>query len=97
MKLAVFTKNRTNPAYAAARLGADRAATRLGARSMPAGVSEKLNADPLRTLSSREAAEEFKKLGIGMIGNSPAEAAKFIASETEKWERVVKAAKMQVD
>ncbi len=34
MKLAVFTKNRTNPAYAAARLGADRAAARLGARTV---------------------------------------------------------------
>lgn len=31
MKLAVFTKNRSNPAYAAARLGAERAAARLGA------------------------------------------------------------------
>jgi len=31
MKLAIFTKNRSNPAYAAARLGADRAALRLGA------------------------------------------------------------------
>ncbi|RYY64458.1 MAG: sugar ABC transporter substrate-binding protein, partial [Comamonadaceae bacterium] len=31
MRLAVFTKNRTNPAYAAARLGADRAAAALGA------------------------------------------------------------------
>ena len=30
--IAVFTKNRTNPAYAAARLGAQRTATRLGAR-----------------------------------------------------------------
>ena len=30
-RIAVFTKNRTNPAYEAARLGADRAATRLGA------------------------------------------------------------------
>jgi len=30
--LAVFTKNRLNPAYAAARLGADRVAARLGAR-----------------------------------------------------------------
>jgi len=29
--IAVFTKNRTNPAYEAARLGADRAAARLGA------------------------------------------------------------------
>lgn len=31
MKLAVFTKNRSNPAYAAARLGAERAAARFGA------------------------------------------------------------------
>lgn len=34
MKLAVFTKNRTNPAYDAARLGADRAARRLGAETL---------------------------------------------------------------
>ena len=32
--IAVFTKNRSNPAYAAARLGADRSARRLGARTM---------------------------------------------------------------
>lgn len=31
MNIAVFTKNRSNPAYAAARLGADRAAHRFGA------------------------------------------------------------------
>jgi ribose transport system substrate-binding protein len=31
--IAVFTKNRTNPAYAAARLGADRVAARMGART----------------------------------------------------------------
>jgi len=32
MKIAVFTKNRLNPAYGAARLGAERAAARLGAQ-----------------------------------------------------------------
>ncbi len=32
--IAVFTKNRTNPAYEAARLGADRAAARNGARTL---------------------------------------------------------------
>ncbi len=32
--IAVFTKNRTNPAYAAARLGADRTAARMGARAV---------------------------------------------------------------
>src|SRR5829696_4633820 len=30
-RLAIFTKNRSNPAYAAARLGAERTAKRLGA------------------------------------------------------------------
>lgn len=34
MKIAVFTKNRTNPAYEAARLGADRAAKLLGAQTL---------------------------------------------------------------
>jgi ribose transport system substrate-binding protein len=34
MRIAVFTKNKTNPAYAAARLGADRAAERLGAETV---------------------------------------------------------------
>lgn len=33
MKIAVFTKNRNNPAYQAARLGADRTAARLGAHA----------------------------------------------------------------
>lgn len=33
MKIAVFTKNRSNPAYDAARLGADRVAARLGAQT----------------------------------------------------------------
>jgi ribose transport system substrate-binding protein len=34
MRIAVFTKNLTNPAYEAARLGADRAAAALGAETM---------------------------------------------------------------
>jgi ribose transport system substrate-binding protein len=34
MNIAIFTKNRSNPAYAAARLGADRAAERLGAHTV---------------------------------------------------------------
>jgi ribose transport system substrate-binding protein len=34
MKIGIFTKNRTNPAYVAARLGADRAAGRLGAETL---------------------------------------------------------------
>ena len=47
-RIAVFTKNLTNPAYEAARLGADRVATRLGATTIhyvprqPDSVSEQI-------------------------------------------------------
>ena len=47
-RIAVFTKNLTNPAYEAARLGADRVATRLGATTIhyvprqPDNVSEQI-------------------------------------------------------
>jgi ribose transport system substrate-binding protein len=47
-RIAVFTKNRTNPAYEAARLGADRAANALGATAIhyvpeqPDNVSEQI-------------------------------------------------------
>jgi tripartite-type tricarboxylate transporter receptor subunit TctC len=66
-------------------------------RGVPSAIIEKLNADLRRALSTKEAAEDFRKLGIGMVANSPAEAAKFIAAETEKWDKVIKAAGMQVD
>ena len=33
-RIAIFTKNRTNPAYDAARLGADRMAARFGANTV---------------------------------------------------------------
>ena len=34
LRIAIFTKNRTNPAYEAARIGADRTAKRLGASTI---------------------------------------------------------------
>jgi tripartite-type tricarboxylate transporter receptor subunit TctC len=66
-------------------------------RGVPSSIVEKLNADLRRALSTTEAAEEFRKLGIGMVANSAADAAKFIAAETEKWDKVIKAAGMRVD
>ena len=48
-------------------------------------------------LPSNEAAEESRKPGIGGVANTPAEAAKFIAPETRKWNKVIKAAGMQIN
>lgn len=66
-------------------------------RSVPAAVIEKLGSDLRQVLSTKEAEVEFKKLGIGKVADTPADAAKFIASETVKWDKVIKAAGMQID
>jgi len=62
--IAVFTKNRTNPAYAAARLGAERVAVRMGARiahyvpDRPDDVSEQ-KAQVERAIAARSDAAVF--------------------------------------
>jgi len=64
---------------------------------MPAALVEKLNRDVQRVLASPEVAARYDKLGINYTPNSPAEAAAFFKSETGKWNRVIEAAKLQLD
>jgi len=64
-------------------------------RGLPAGLVEKLHADLRRALA--ESGEEFRSQGITLVLNTPAEAARFVAAETVKWNRVIDAAKIQVE
>jgi tripartite-type tricarboxylate transporter receptor subunit TctC len=66
-------------------------------RSMPLALVEKINQDVQRVMTSIEATERLDKLGITFTPNSPAEAAAFFKSETAKWNRVIEAAKLQLD
>jgi len=65
--------------------------------SMPAALVEKINKDVQRALSAPESVERFDKLGITYSPNTPAEAAAYFRSETIKWNRVIEAAKLQLD
>lgn len=65
--------------------------------SMPAALVAKLNQDVQRVLASPEVVARYDKLGMNYTPNSPAEAAAFFKSETEKWTRVIEAAKIQLD
>lgn len=65
--------------------------------SMPAALVEKLNRDVQRVLASPEVVARYDKLGMNYTSNSPAEAAAFFKSETVKWNRVIEAAKIQLD
>lgn len=66
-------------------------------RGMPAPLVEKLNKDVQRVLASPEAVSRFDKLGITFAPNTPAEAATFFRTETVKWNKVIEAAKLQLD
>lgn len=65
--------------------------------SMPAALVDRLNRDVERLLASPEVAERFNTLGMGHKANTPAEAAAFFRSETEKWTRVIQAANLKLD
>lgn len=65
--------------------------------SMPAALVDKLNQDVARILASPEVMARYDKLGINYTPNTPAEAAAFFKSETAKWNRVIEAARLQLD
>jgi tripartite-type tricarboxylate transporter receptor subunit TctC len=65
--------------------------------TMPAALVDKLNKDVQRVLASPEVVGRYEKLGINYTPNTPAEAAAFVKSETVKWNRVIQAAKLQLD
>ena len=68
---------------------------------MPAGtppeIVARLNAELLKVLRIPEVRERLQSMGIEIAGNSPAEFAAFMRSETMKWGRIVKASGAKVD
>ena len=65
--------------------------------SMPAALVDRLNRDVARILASPEVVARYDKLGINYTPNTAAEAAAFFKSETAKWNRVIEAARLQLD
>lgn len=65
--------------------------------SMPQALVEKLNKDVARVLASPEAVARYNQLGVNYTPNTPLEAAAYFKSETAKWNRVIQAAKLQLD
>lgn len=63
----------------------------------PQGVITRLHAESLKVLKFPDVIERMAVAGFEPVGNSPAEFTAFIASEIEKWAKVVKAAGMRVD
>ena len=66
-------------------------------RGTPTALVDKIQQDTRRALSTPAALARFETLGVKPVLNSPAEAAGFFASETVKWNKVIEAAKLQLD
>ena len=69
-----------------------------GPAGMPADVVSSLNAEIGKALKFRDVQEGLINSGIGeIVGSTPAEAAKFVQAEYERWAKVIKAARMTAE
>ena len=66
-------------------------------RATPGAVVERIQQDLKRVLAAPALQGKFDAQGVRAVINTPAEAAAFFASETVKWNRVIEAAKLQLD
>ncbi len=64
---------------------------------MPTDIVRKLNGDIDAWLKAPDMQAKWKDMGVTPLGGSPEAAAKFFASETVKWNRVIKVAAIHAD
>jgi tripartite-type tricarboxylate transporter receptor subunit TctC len=70
----------------------------LGApRGTPVEIVDRLNAEVNAGLADSKLKARIDDLGYGALPNSPAELAKFIAEDTEKWGKVIRAANIKAN
>jgi tripartite-type tricarboxylate transporter receptor subunit TctC len=63
----------------------------------PAAVIERVNREIVRATQMPKVAQQFAALGAGAVSTTPAEFAALIRTDMEKWGRVIKAAKIEVE
>ena len=63
----------------------------------PSAIITRLSSETQKALQHPDVAKRFDAIGFETGGGSPEEFARFIQSETAKWARVVKTAKIKVD
>ena len=63
----------------------------------PSGIIDKLNREINAALTDPKMKARLSELGTSVLVTSPPEFAKFIADETEKWAKVIRAANIKLD
>jgi tripartite-type tricarboxylate transporter receptor subunit TctC len=63
----------------------------------PKAVIDKLYQDTAKVLQTADIRTRFEQIGMAPVGNPPADFAKAISEESQRWARVIKQRKLQVD
>lgn len=63
----------------------------------PRDVIEKIQRDTVRALESADIKARFEQLGMSPVGNSAADFARAIREESDRWARIVRERKLQLD
>jgi tripartite-type tricarboxylate transporter receptor subunit TctC len=63
----------------------------------PQSVIDKLHAEVLRALLSREVGERLKSEGAEVVGNTPAEFTAFLKADLQRWAQVIKRTGAKID
>jgi len=63
----------------------------------PQPIVERLNKEIVSAVGAPDARKRFADLGMDAVGNTPAQAAKLVSDEIDRWSAVVKAAGIKVD
>jgi tripartite-type tricarboxylate transporter receptor subunit TctC len=66
-------------------------------KNIPPEIVDKLNREINVALSEREIKARLADLGAAVLAGSPADFGKFIATEAEKWSKVIRAANIKVE
>ncbi len=65
--------------------------------TVPAALIDKINKDLQKILAAPDVVARYDTLGVTYTPNTPADATAFFRTETNKWNRVIEAARLQLD
>jgi tripartite-type tricarboxylate transporter receptor subunit TctC len=72
-------------------------ATVMAPAGTPPEIVNKISADIAAVLRTPDVREQLTGMGLEVVGNSPAEFSQYVRSESEKWGKVIREAKVKVD
>jgi tripartite-type tricarboxylate transporter receptor subunit TctC len=69
----------------------------LAPAGVPTAIVNRMAAETAKAVASPDIKGRFEALGIEPVGNSPDQAAKFLADEIAKWAKVITAAGVKAE